>query len=303
MHTLIILNPHAGGGKASKQFQRIEPLLVEAFDDFVVAVTDTPADLERHLDAAAAAGIIRIIAAGGDGTNHAVLNALAARPELKLAFGSLPLGTGRDWARTLNVPLEPAQAVRWLGRAQPVACDLGRLAYTDAHTGQRVSRIFLNSSSAGASGEVAVRVNKAKRRTSLTFLGATIATLLQHKAQRVTVTRDGQLVYEGNTHLIVAANGQYFGRGMHPAPAARIDDGLFDVALLEGVSTLKLLRILQLVYSARHVGRPDVHFVKTAEMHILCHDGPMGLEFDGEQAEGNDMVYTLLPGAIQLLRA
>lgn len=302
MHTLIILNPHAGGGKAAKIFQSIEHKLVDAFDDFVVAVTDTPADLERHLDAAASAGLKRIIAAGGDGTNHAVLNAIAARPDLDLTFGSIPLGTGRDWARTLGVPFDPAQAVAWLGRAQPLACDLGRIEYTDAHSGERVSRIFLNNASAGASGEVAVRVNKAKRRTPFTFLFATLATLIQHKAQRVTVWCDGDVFYDDSTHLVVAANGQYFGRGMHPAPDARIDDGVFDVAVLEGVSKLKLMRILQLVYSAGHVGRPDVHFAKAAEVRVTCHDGPMGLEFDGEQAEGNDLVYTLLPGAIKLLR-
>lgn len=303
MHTLIILNPHAGGGKAGKHFQRLEPLLVETFDDFVVAVTETPAALAEHLDAAAAAGLTRIIAAGGDGTNHAVLNALAARPGLDLAFGSLPLGTGRDWARTLGVPLDPAAAVRWLGRAQPRPCDLGRIEYTAAGTDERVTRLFLNDASAGAGGEVAVRVNKAKRRTPFTFLAATAITLLQHKAQRVTVVCDGRLFYDGSTHLIVAANGQYFGRGMHPAPDARIDDGVFDVAVLEGVSKLKLLRILQLVYNAGHVGRPDVHFTKAAEVRITCHDGPMGLEFDGEQAEGNDLVYRVLPGAIRLLQA
>lgn len=301
MHTLIILNPHAGGGKAGKAFRRIEPTLVDAFDEFVVAVTHTPADLERHLDAVSAAGIDRIIAAGGDGTNHAVINALAARPDLNVAFGSLPLGSGRDLARTLGTPFDPVEAVAWLGRAQPVECDLGRLAYTDAHTGARTIRYFLNDASAGAGGEVAVRVNKAKRRTPFTFLLAAAATLIRHKPQRVTITCDGEAFYEGATHLIVAANGQYFGRGMHPAPDARLDDGVFDVAVLEGVSKLKLMRILQLVYSAGHVGRPDVHFAKAAEIRVTCHDGPMGLEFDGEQAEGNELVYTLLPGAMQLL--
>ena len=196
MPTLLILNPHAAGGRAGQVFQQVEGQLLATLGEFVVAVTQTPDELEQHLDSAAASGIDRIIAVGGDGTNHAVLNALAARPDLDFTFGSLPVGTGRDWARFLGVPADPAEAVAWLGRATPAACDLGRVAYTRPD-GQPVSQIFLNIASAGVSGEVAHRVNVARRRTSVTFLRASIVTLLRTQPQPIGVVCDGSHLLRG----------------------------------------------------------------------------------------------------------
>lgn len=302
MATLIIINPHAAGGKAREVFKQVEERLVEFLGKCLVAETKRPEEVARYLDLASSAAIERVIAVGGDGTNHSVLNALSQRPELKMTFGSFPVGTGRDWARSLGVPADTSEALDWLARAEAVPCDLGKVEYTDTlQGGIRSSRIFLNIASAGVSGEVDARVNRARRHTSITFLKATVATLLHYKPQHITVRCDGNIFYKGPIYLLAVANGQYFGRGMWVAPHALINDGKFDVVVVEGMPRRRALFALQTVFSGTHIQRDDVHSTQAAEVEVHSEDGPLGLDFDGEEAQGHDLCFTVLPGAVYIL--
>jgi YegS/Rv2252/BmrU family lipid kinase len=302
MRTLIIVNANACGGKAAAVYKSAERRIAEFFGDLTVAVSERPEDVGRHLDAAAPAGVDLVVAFGGDGTNHSVVNALAERPGLGAAFGSIPVGTGTDWARALGMPTDTAAAVDWLMRARPVLCDLGRVEYTDALNGDRPARrFFLNISSAGVSGEIVARVNRLRKRTALTFLRTTVGALFKSRPQRITVECDGQKFYEGPSYLLAVANGRFFGRGMWVAPNALIDDGLFDVVLVEGMPRLRILLALRTVFSGRHLRRKDVHHRLASSVRVHSEDGPLSLEFDGEEAQGQDLLYTVSPGALKIL--
>jgi diacylglycerol kinase (ATP) len=302
MRTLIIVNANACGGKAVAVYRTVENLMKEFFGDLTVFVSEKPEEVVPDLEAAAAAGVNLVIAVGGDGTNHSVVNALAKRPGLSVSFGSLPVGTGTDWARALGIPSSPGAAVEWLMRAQPVLCDLGKVEYQDAQNGGRpAARFFLNIASAGVSGEIVSRVNRLRRRTSLTFLRTTIGVLFKYRPQRITVECDGREFYEGPSYLLAVANGRYFGRGMWVAPNALIDDGLFDVVVVEGMPRHRILLALRTVFSGRHLARKDVHHKRAASVRVHSKDGPLSLEFDGEEAQGQDLVYTVSPGALRVL--
>ncbi len=300
MQTLILVNANASGGKAVGVFKSIEPRMKELFGDLTVAVTEKPEDVGRHLDGTA--GIDLVLGVGGDGTNHSVVNAMAVRPHLTAAFGCLPVGTGTDWARALGIPSDPGAAVEWLKQAQPVPCDLGKVEYKDAQNGDRlVHKFFLNISSAGVSGEIVARVNRQRRRTSLTFLRTTVAALFKYKPQRITVECNQEKFYEGRCYLLAVANGRYFGRGMWVAPHARIDDGAFDVVLVEGMPRRRILLALRTVFSGKHLRRKDVHFCRAASVRVRSEDGPLWLEFDGEEALAQDVAYSIAPRAIRVL--
>jgi len=302
MRTLIIVNPHSAGGRAQRIFKKIEGRLFDAFGELLIAVTQRPQEVAEHLDAAVKADVSRLITLGGDGTNHAVLNALAERSDLKVAFGSIPLGTGHDWSRSLGVPEDPQEAVDWLAHARPVPCDLGTVEYLNIQTGGKTSsRIFLNIASAGVSGEVDHRVNRAHRRSSLTFLRATIATLMKYRPQRVSVLCNGKEFYSGRCYLVAIANGQYFGRGMWIAPRAFINDGMFDVIVVEGMSRLRILLALKSVYSGTHLEREDVKHTRAASVRVGSEDGPLKLDFDGEEALGQKLRFAVMPGAVNIL--
>ena len=302
MRTLIIVNPHSAGGRSQRVYKKIEGRLSDAFGELLIAVTQSPQEVAGHLDSAVKAGVSRLITIGGDGTNHVVLNALAERPDLRVAFGSIPLGTGHDWSRSLGVPERPHEAVDWLAHARPVPCDLGKIEYLDRQTGEKTSqRIFLNIASAGVSGEVDHRVNRARRRSSLTFLRATIATLMKYKPQRVSIFCDDKEFYIGSCYLVAVANGQYFGRGMWIAPNALINDGMFDVIMVEGMPRLRILLAFKSVYSGTHLERKDVKHTRAASVLVRSEDRPLKLDFDGEEALGQELRFSVMPGAVNIL--
>lgn len=305
MRNLIIVNPRAWGMRARGLFAIVRDRLERALGELMVVVSHQPEDLSPQIETAIASGVERLIAVGGDGTNNSVVNALFSLPDQtrgRVAFGSVPMGTGSDWARSLGIPLDPVAAVDWLARAHPVACDLGLASYFDPGESNDPSRrFFLNIASAGVSGEVVRRVNRARRRTSTTFLLATISSLLRYKPRRVVVDANGERFYEGRCYLLAVANGQYFGRGMWVAPHALINDGLFDIVVVEGMPRRRILLALKTVYSGTHLHRHDVHSIRASNVRLFSEEGPLGLEFDGEEATGQSVEFKLIPRSLNVL--
>lgn len=303
MRTLIVLNPHSWGGRAGKIFRHIEEKIYPVIGDYLVAITHEPETFTRHLDTIKRADIERILILGGDGTNYTILNALAERPELNIVYGTIPMGTGKDWARSLGISTDPFQAHQWIGSAEPVTCDLGRVDFTDVQQNNLpTSRLFLNVASAGISRDVASRVNRSGKRAKTCFFTSSIISLLTYKPHSAVVECDGRKFFEGPYYIIAVANGCAFGRGMRIAPHALLNDGLFDLIAVEAMSRHSAILSLPSLYRGTHLDRRDVHFCRAKEVAIRSIDGkPIELNLDGEEAAGTDVRFSILPGSIRML--
>jgi diacylglycerol kinase (ATP) len=299
--TLIILNPHAGSGRAGRIWREVEPLLWDALGELVIAVTERPEEVAQHLDKAQALGVTRVIAIGGDGTNHALINALVELNERNpngdaMIYGNLPIGTGRDWARGQGIPFDNLKAAaEWIAHAQPQSTDIGKLSHERGH------EYFLNIASAGMGGEVVQRIDRLSQRRPWSFMATTIRTLLTHEPKVMQITLDGKPWYEGKAYAVAIANGTTFGHGMKIAPNALQRDGLFDVVLVKGVSRLEILAAFQRVYAGTHLTHPAVQSGQAAEVKIHSPQGTLGLELDGEAASGGDLTFRVQPGLLKIL--
>ena len=299
--TLVILNPFASSGRAGRVWKELEPLLWEQLGELVVAITQHPEDVAQHLDKAYAAGIQRVIAIGGDGTNHTLINALAAlnaqHPnEPKMIYGNLPIGSGRDWARQKKIPMDIHQAARWIANATPTPTDVGQLLLDNNQ-----QEYFLNIASAGLSGEVNQRVNNTPIRKPWTFLKATILSILSYEPKVMQIRLDGQDWYEGKTYLLAVANGTTFGHGMQIAPRAETNDGIFDVVLVKGVARPVILSALYRVYNGSHLTHPAVRYAQAKEVHITGVNSSLGIDLDGETASSKAMTFRVQPSLMQIL--
>jgi diacylglycerol kinase (ATP) len=301
--TLIILNPHAGGGRAGRLWHKIEPLLWEELGELVIAVTQHPGEVAQHLEKARIAGLTRVITIGGDGTNHALVNELIRLnrrypDEPPMTFASLPIGTGRDWARALGVPFSPKKAVAWIKQARPALLDLGSLTMDGEE-----SRHFLNIASVGISGVIVNMVNRLTVRRPWTFYKSTVQSLWTYQPPHLRIKLDGQLWYDAKALLCAVANGSMFGHGLRIAPNALYDDGLFDVVAIEALPRWEAVIALNSLYSGSHLQRKDVHIARAHTVEVEADGKPLELELDGEGASGHQLRFELLPRALRTLTA
>ena len=298
--TLIILNPHAASGRAEQLWQRSEPVIAKHLGDLLVAITHSPQDVYTQIEKAYQNGIRRVIGVGGDGTNNSLVDALAKfriqHPEREvMTLGNLPVGTGRDWARSQGFSLGIDAAAARLTQASPTAIDIGQI-HIDGEL-----RHFLNIASGGMGGEVDKRVNSVAHRRPWTFLQATVAAILTHQPQHLTIKLDGQLWFDQPSMLAVVANGTTFGHGMKIAPRASIDDGLFDVVVLSTTSRLHILRALWHVYNGTHLDQRGVLYKQAKHVDITCQDGELPLDIDGEYAAGKHLTFEVRPQFLSML--
>lgn len=304
MHkTLFIVNPNAASGRSRKTWQRLEPLLRQMVTphNYNVVLTRYPEDVDACLTQAAVDRIERVITVGGDGTNFVAINALmsflAAHPGYSLVYGNIPAGTGRDFARGAGLPRSTEQAAQYVLRdAEVRPIDLGLVQYNGG------KRYFLNISSAGISHAVTKRVEQAKKRP-WTFFSSIVASLARYEPEAVRLELDGALWYEGRIYIASVANGSYYGQGIHIAPQAVPDDGLFDVVIAEAMSLPQIVRAFPTLYSGQHIHNPHVKCARARHVRVISqHGGSVGMDLDGEPAPGGrEIVYTILPGALPML--
>ncbi len=242
------------------------------------------------------AGFTTIVAVGGDGTVHEVVNGLGIGiAERRVQLAVLPAGTGMDFERNLDLRRGVDAAVRRVVANRPRLVDLG-LANGDQ------PRLFVNFAEVGLGAAVVAR--EATMSGSLpgrsSFLIAALAAAVGEKPIRARIAVDGTDVYEGSLVSAVVANGPYLGGGMKIAPQAVVDDGLFDVLVLGDFTRAELVTQIWKVYPGIHVQHAKVHWMRGAAVQIVP-EAPARLDLDGELYPTSARDFTILPQALPVL--
>jgi diacylglycerol kinase (ATP) len=309
LRTLVVVNPASRGGSTRKRFDGLLPRIRAALGECDVEWTRGPRDAERIAREAARAGVERIVVAGGDGTVSEVATGILAGDLGRYAeLAVLPLGTGGDLRRTLGVPGEIDEALRAIATGGARTIDAGRVTYTD-RSGRPATVYFVNIASFGISGLTTELVNQAPKSLGgrVSFLIGTLRGIVRYRAadHPVELRLDGELAHRGPIALATAANGRWFGGGMHVAPEARADDGLLDVVVIPGLSKLRLVAELPGLYAGRHVRVPGVLSLRGRRLEATPVDGaePPWVEIDGEPLGRLPATFEVLPGALRIAGA
>lgn len=295
-HILAIVNPAAGGGRGVRRFELLRGALERWPGRLHVRTTSKRGDAERLAAKAARDGIDLVVAVGGDGTVHEIVNGiLAADCGARTALALIPVGTGCDFARSLGLPV-PASVAE---PRRAVSVDVGRVrCTTDA---ENKERFFLNAANMGASTAAARRIRDSaflKRVGAVAYVAAGIPEVLARSSTRLVVAEAGG--GERTEHLLnlSVCNGPRFGGGLMLAPQATLFDGALHLARIRRGSLIGLLRTLSAGYSQPLHPPPgvDVHMVTR-----LTVDGDAAIEVDGEIPGRLPAEFTVLPGALEML--
>lgn len=298
----IILNPMADMGNAWKIANDLRPILAD-YGPVDWSGTVYPTHATELAMQAGEQGYERVIAIGGDGTTHEVVNGIMQVPmERRPILGVVPVGSGNDFAHAVGVPLEPDRALASALNSQAVAIDLGVM--TDDH-GRR--EYFDNTLGIGFDAVVTIRSHRLPVvRGFLMYLTAVIQTIiLNHDPALMQMEIDGQKL-EQSSLMLTVCNGPREGGGFLVAPDARIDDGVLNYALIKKVGRPMMFRLVPEVMKGTHGRFHQVRLGECRKMTVQA-DRPMYIHADGEIYTGfgsnlRQVTFEVLPGALRVAR-
>jgi diacylglycerol kinase (ATP) len=300
----LIVNPASAAGRTGRHFDAIAREVRAAVGDFECAFTRARGDGVRLAHQAVAAGGKLLVAVGGDGTASEVIDGMQTAPgaEDGALFGFIPRGTGGDLRRTVGIAQDVPGAARALASRNVAVLDLGRIEFAGPD-GTRQVRHFANVAGMGVSGVVSQLVNHGVRLPSgkLSFMLATARALLSWSDQPVRWRVDGGPWHEERLTALSVCNGRYFGGGMKVAPDARMDDGLFDVVVWEGLSLVDLVVKRPMLYDGTHVRLKNTRVLRARVVEAEPGKGArVPLDVDGENPGTLPARFTILPGKLRI---
>lgn len=270
-----------------------------------IHITTSSSSAENLALDAVQGGCDYLIAVGGDGTIHEVINGvMRAEPEARqrVAVGALPFGTGNDFVRSLGVSDSVEQLERLILGAQVRSIDLGRLTLTGEHGGERVIW-FGNIASLGISSAIVEQVKRLPRwlPASVSFYYSTLLTLVRYRPRRMRLQLDDAEEISGDFLSLCVANGRYFGSGLGIAPLARLDDGLLEVVMIRNGSSLDFLRYLPSLRKAQPVLDERVRYLSARRLQVQGQGCPV--EVDGELVGHAPIRIEVVPQVLRCLSA
>jgi YegS/Rv2252/BmrU family lipid kinase len=289
----IVLNPAAGGGRTVKALPVINNTLMALGRPFNIHVTTSGDDAREAAGRFASGGSSRIIAVGGDGTINDVVNGLLDS-EARPAFGVLAIGSGSDFARTIQTPKDVAAAVTRCCTYEPRPIDVGWIRFDDGR-----SRAFLNVAGLGFDAIVAAQAQHTKLPGSnLPYVAAALRTLVSFTNIEVRLDVDGERI-ETKAVFVQVANGKFMGGGFQIAPMAELSDGVLDLALVGDIGKLDLLRNLPRVYGGSHVTHPKFTHLRAKQVRVETAR-PALVQGDGEIFGESPVTFVVEPAALRL---
>ena len=288
---LVLRNPKAGskGGIPTNQCSGEELSALarrHGLGDDVVEPADE-AEAREIVRGAVADHVDAVVAAGGDGTARLVAEELQGTAT---ALAVLPCGSVMNVARALGIPRDREAAAELIAHGEITSVDVGEALTAD---GRRIR--FLEAGSVGMNAAMfreAARFDKG----DWASIFRTIWVALRFRPARMRLELDNGTL-RTRALMVTISIGPYTGVGMTVAPAARLDDGLFDVRVFRGVSKWELLRHLGSIAFGRRRYAPHTSTYRSAAVSVSSAH-PLPARADGVDLGATPVAFRTQPGAL-----
>ncbi len=300
--TKFIVNPNANLGQAWRQAADLRPVMDE-FGGADWAGTVYPTHATELAQQAVEDGYDLIIAAGGDGTVHEVINGLMSfPPEKRPRLGAVPLGSGNDFAHALGMDEDPSKALRQIFTGEPHLIDMGVI---EDDQGRR--EYWDNTVGIGFDAIVTIYSHDLPVvQGFLMYLTAVIKTIfLNHSPFHVELTLNGEKAWDNDLLMLTLCNGPREGGGFLMAPDASSKDGILNLIAVQETSRAMLLRLIPEFMRGTHLRFPQIR-EETFQTLSLRSNHPLYIHTDGEVFAGftssiHDLKLEIIPKAIQVM--
>jgi diacylglycerol kinase (ATP) len=290
----IIHNPIAGG---SKQATTDIEYAKKCLDDLKLSYKFFETEYAGHaieLASQLAKEGYKVIGAGGDGTCNEVLHGVIGSKSGALC-GFIPMGSGNDIPAVIGITPDIKRACEIIAEGYSSKSDIGF-----AKTDEGVERFFLGVGSQGFDAEVARRANENQDKN---YNALVIKALFGWKSRKIRVVMDSD-TFEGMANLTAVGNGGAYGGGMYVCQKASVEDGLFDISIVD-IGKFKLLLQFKRMYSASLLPHPDVHEYQSKKVRIEMansKDEPYLCQVDGEILGNLPVTYETIKDGYEFIR-
>ena len=273
----LIFNPIANQGRAWSVASALRPIVMElgGADWYETAYPTHATELAAI---SAEQGYDLVVAMGGDGTMHEVLNGLMQIPEERRPqLGVIPTGSGNDFAFACGLSPYPEEALRQVLTGTPSTVDIGKLKDHQGH-----EKYWANAIGIGFDTIVTLNSRNIKIGQGfwIYFLAVLQTILFQYEPFSLKMKID-QEEWETNLLMLVLMNGKREGGGFYVTPESKPDDGHLDLLGVNRVSRLRMLRILPEILSGTQAKLPDCTLKQFRDIEIES-DRPLYIHADGE---------------------
>jgi diacylglycerol kinase (ATP) len=296
---VLIANPRAGRGRVGQELPEIERQMIAHRLPYRILETDGPGRATQLARAALESGSRFLVAVGGDGTVHEVVNGMLEddRPVVEDAvLGVVAAGSGCDFVRTFGLPGDAVRSIRHLEGDRLYRIDVARVEFA-TDDGPSV-RYVPNIAECGLGGATVSRAERLPRWLGRTryFWGFWLS-LGSYRPSEVVVHVDRK-EFSGRANNVVVANGQFYGGGMRISPRSYPGDGLLDVQISTGPKS-EAFTLLPKIYRGEHVPHPHIKELRGRNVEVDA-ERPLPLEGDGEVLGTTPATFTVLPEVIAL---
>ena len=282
-NTVVILNPAARSERANRWRARVESLA----EGCTVCTTTAPGEAETLARHAVQEGFEKIIAAGGDGTIHEVVNGLA---NSTATLGLLPIGTVNVFAMELGLPSNNLDLC-W----DIIQGDHTRLVDLPSANEQ----YFVQLAGVGLDAQVVKETSARLKRNfgPLSYL-ISAAQVAARRPPRLFIESEDTSVEEGS--FVLVGNGRHYGGPFPFFKQAVIDDGLLDVVVFKQLGYLEIIKYLQDVFFSSEIRLPEVEYFQTRALRVTSEQH-VPVELDGELVGTCPVEFQMRERALRVL--
>ncbi|MGC8745482.1 MAG: diacylglycerol/lipid kinase family protein [Candidatus Saccharicenans sp.] len=304
LKTRVIVNPASNNGKTRHRWSEIKEGLKSFFKEFKYDFTERPFQATELAREALKEGTELLIGVGGDGTVKEIANGFFDQQKVinpQATLGIVPSGTGCDLTRSLNIPRNLKNAIKFISEAPDQSIDVGRVNYSSPD-GQQASRYFLNIADFGLGGEVVRKVNEERlKRKASSYVRCLIETMISFRGQKVRVAVNDQPEVSGHYLIGAIANGRIFGKGLKIAPLAKLDDNLFDIVLVKSLKFIEFCLHGWKLINGSHLSYHKVTMLRGRQIKVFpLTPEPVLIELDGEQVGRLPASFEIIPSSLQV---
>jgi diacylglycerol kinase family enzyme len=305
---IILVNPRAGAVTALVRWQAVEPHIRSRFGDVRVLHTTSPGDMESAVLEASQSDDPRIVAAGGDGTANAVINAILRLDPAdrdRCVMGAIGLGSSNDFHKPFIQASMIGRLPARLAFDRAEACDAGLMQYS--LNGQEHERYFFLNASVGITAEGNARFNapgallRFLKRThvpsAITY--AALTSLVRYKNQSIRFSiRDFGTITAPITNLGILKS-PYFSGALHYDTARDYTNGRFVVVACLEMNIPERFALFRALRKGSLAGAEHVRTWSTSVLDLES-PSPIPIELDGEIVIARKAHFTVQPRILKV---